>query len=392
MIEYVSTIRFSLNFEDHKNSVQVLAGDSVFFDGSQATFTKKDGSEIAGRAPSLRSAINMKWLSPKTNGKVPAVQAKEASKTVDRDADRVPFNRGAKYDNLKGGSFEEMLAKDRSEDKVIKESDLIVKETKPFAVAEKKAAAAGEKLEVSGDQVEVRDNVMVNSSTTVVPGRTHKRAVIRSEDYGAESTTALKFKGTGTKEEGKKAQTFTVDSSTPNIPEEATMAEVKRVVAVVKNDGEAQDARVIKTVKRASMSVDSVEGITLKNTGKPTSRIVEKEGVTFRAPERAGQSEAGVTVSSGGTAISEIGPGVDGVTVVQKRAGVNIPAQTPESTDYLSMLPEDWGNLHWTKKEKFIKILTDVGFLKFILSVETINAVQDACQARLDELDQKTAD
>ena len=56
------------------------------------------------------------------------------------------------------------------------------------------------------------------------------------------------------------------------------------------------------------------------------------------------------------------------------------------STDYLSMLPEDWGTLHWVKKEKFIKTLTDKGFIEFILSVETIKAVQNACTERLKEL------
>ena len=61
-------------------------------------------------------------------------------------------------------------------------------------------------------------------------------------------------------------------------------------------------------------------------------------------------------------------------------------ASVPESTDYLSTLPDDWGDLHWVKKEKFIKALTDKGFLEFILSVETIKAVQNACTERLSQL------
>ena len=77
--------------------------------------------------------------------------------------------------------------------------------------------------------------------------------------------------------------------------------------------------------------------------------------------------------------------------MVQKRAGVNI-APKPESTDYLSMLPEDWGSLHWTKKEKFVKNHTNVDFIKFILSVETTTAVQNACKARLKELGQEIPD
>jgi hypothetical protein len=161
-------------------------------------------------------------------------------------------------------------------------------------------------------------------------------------------------------------------------------------VNVVKSEGESQGARVVKMVKRASMIVESVEGISLKDTSKKEapvaeSKVVEQEGVTFRAASgRVGKSE-GVTVSSGGTAVSEVRPGMDGVTVVQKRTGVNIPPK--EQPNYLSMLPDDWGDLHWTKKEKFIKILTDIGLLKFILTVETLSAVQNACKARLAELE-----
>ena len=391
MTEYISSIKFSLNFEDHKNSVQVQAGDSVFFDGvSQVKYLKKDGSEVSGKAPSLQSAIGMRWLAPKSSlpeGFPKTEDIQEAQKAVDRDADKIPVNRESRYDNLKGGSFEEMLAKERASDTIIREDDLIVKHTKPYAVAEKKAAAAGEKLEVAGDQVEVKENVMVNSSTTVTPTRTHKREIIRSEDYGAESTSPVKFKTAGSKGDKKKSG-FTVDNTTPNLPEGATMDEVKRVTKVIKQDAESQGAKVVKTVKKASVDVETVDGINMKKTGTESgsSKIVEEEGISFRAAStRAGKAESGATVSSGGTPISEVHAGMDGVTVVQKRTGVNIPPK--EQPNYLSMLPDDWGILHWTKKEKFIKVITDVGLLKFILTVETLQAVQNACKARLEELD-----
>ena len=62
--------------------------------------------------------------------------------------------------------------------------------------------------------------------------------------------------------------------------------------------------------------------------------------------------------------------------------------KTEGGTDYLLMLPDDWGKLHWVKKEKFIKELTDIAFIKFIQIVETIKAVQNACTERLKELEQ----
>jgi len=62
-----------------------------------------------------------------------------------------------------------------------------------------------------------------------------------------------------------------------------------------------------------------------------------------------------------------------------------------EEPDYLSMLPADWGTMHWVKKEKYIKSLTDVAFIKFVMSMETIKAVQNACNERLKELEKGTA-
>ena len=71
---------------------------------------------------------------------------------------------------------------------------------------------------------------------------------------------------------------------------------------------------------------------------------------------------------------------------VVKKAAANTPKTTPESSNYLLMLPEEWGELHWTKKEKFVKELTDIDFIKYLLVVETANAVQNACRERLNEL------
>lgn len=402
MSEYVASIGFALNFEDHKVSAQVRAGESVLFDGKRAQYTNRNGEDIAGVAPSLRTAINMKWLNLKTNGGVSSEEVQQAQQSVNRDGDRIPGNPGEKYDNLKGGSFDEAMAKERRTGaEVIREDDLIVKETGPIAVEEKKAAAASEKLEVAGDQVQVKENVMVNSSTMNAPTKTHNTEIRRSEDYGADATKPLKKAEEKQPQETKKRETFTVDDTTPRVSEDATLKEVKR--AVIQNEGESQDARVVKKIKIASMNVESPEGVTLKKEDEKVETKTETkvvEGVTFKTEEKVAKTEeTGATVSSGGEAITEIGPGTEGVEIVQKREGVNIALQeakeepqTDEDPDYLSMLPEDWGSLHWTKKEKFIKIITNVDFLKFILSVETTTAVQNACKARLEELGQKVPD
>lgn len=81
----------------------------------------------------------------------------------------------------------------------------------------------------------------------------------------------------------------------------------------------------------------------------------------------------------------EQGPSKSGKTIVTKPKKTG---KTEGGTDYLLMLPDDWGKLHWVKKEKFIKGLTDIAFIKFIQSVETIKAVQNACTERLKELEQ----
>lgn len=59
------------------------------------------------------------------------------------------------------------------------------------------------------------------------------------------------------------------------------------------------------------------------------------------------------------------------------------------TTDYLLILPDNWNKLHWVKKEKFIKELDDVHFIRFILSMESTKAVRNACNERLEELGQK---
>ena len=76
-------------------------------------------------------------------------------------------------------------------------------------------------------------------------------------------------------------------------------------------------------------------------------------------------------------------------SVGTKKEDLTKITSTDATTDYLLILPDNWNKLHWVKKEKFIKDLDDVGFINFILSMETTKAVQNACKERLKELGQK---
>jgi len=70
---------------------------------------------------------------------------------------------------------------------------------------------------------------------------------------------------------------------------------------------------------------------------------------------------------------------------IMKKAAV---VTESSSDDYLLMLPDDWGQLHWVKKEKFVKDLKDAAFVKFIQTIETTKAVLNACTERLKDLEQ----
>jgi len=65
MTEYISKVDFALTFEGTIDPVNVKIGEVVLFDGLQAMYTNRDGIKILGKAPSLKTAINMNWLSVK---------------------------------------------------------------------------------------------------------------------------------------------------------------------------------------------------------------------------------------------------------------------------------------------------------------------------------------
>lgn len=78
--------------------------------------------------------------------------------------------------------------------------------------------------------------------------------------------------------------------------------------------------------------------------------------------------------------------------VEKKKKSGRKSSKSKKEPNYLLMLPDDWGKLHWVKKEKFIKEQTDIKLIEYILSVESVKAVLNACRERLKELGQETSD
>ena len=113
MKEYVSTLDFNLNFEDHKNSVRVKKGESVFYDGETALYKKED-NEVAGKTTALQRAIDKTyWLVPKSK------------KAVIEEKTDINQPKNTQYDDFKGGNFDEFVK--RTNMGIIREEDLTVK-------------------------------------------------------------------------------------------------------------------------------------------------------------------------------------------------------------------------------------------------------------------------
>jgi hypothetical protein len=339
--EYVAEISFNLNLENKKSS-KVNIGEVVAYDGRVATHTAATGTTITGETRSLRSAITSGWLIPK-NGKKPEIAPVNTPK-VQED-----------YNNRLGGNFDTFVKK-TNDSNIIQEKDLIVKNTQPIKKGLDKPVAPKGKLEVAGDQVsvkEVREPLSVTSSTSVARTKTHMKTVQESDSFGADSTMPLNMKK-GSTEAPKKKKTFTVDASTPAVHEEATLEEVKRATKAVE-PLEDQGGTVVKKIKQGSMQIQQMDGVTLKKTESLKDMTITTK------------------VGSGGDAAVDISTSTD--TVVVKTA-----------KGYSAMLPEDWKNMHWVKKEKWIKSQTDQKLLEYLLSVEDLNAIINACKERLKEL------
>ena len=196
-------------------------------------------------------------------------------------------------------------------------------------------------------------------------------------------------------------KTFVVDDTTPRVSEDPTVDEVRRATAVV----EAVDGQQGTVVRRmqGTPQVQSIDGVVLRK-GAPAQggETHSVEGVTFRKTASQ-ESTAEATVSAGepmlatgGEVVTVVKTGIkvqdtspEGVPLAPRPvAKPEEPKDTTSSDVYMAMLPENWGNMHWTQKEKFIQSLTDKNFVRFIRSVETIKAVLDACRERLKQLEE----
>lgn len=353
MLEYISNIEFSLNFEEPKKlSTRVRVGDIVFFDGVMAKhIDKKTGLEKFGKAVPLKSAIQNNWLSLIGDKNPISINVK----TDNIRKNDFISQESPDYNTLTGGSFDVFLKKSNIASSIIREEDQIVKKTE-FTAENKKHKS--DKLEVAGDQI----NVKTVSSSTVTPimTKTAKKTVIRSDDGHADRIIS-KIKRDAPAKVEKPKNSFVVDGTTPKLSEDATAKEVQRATGTVQFD-DTQDARVIGKVGAPRMDPEpnEVEGIVLKKTGNEAQK--------------------------GSTPVMDLSGVKTQVEVNHMEAGLDKREISKISKDYISMLPDDWATLHWVKKEQFIKQITDPDFLKFILKVESLKAVQNACKKRLEEL------
>lgn len=422
--EFQAQISFGLNFEDKRQSVKVTEGDLVQFDGESAVY-EKNGEEFSGKSPSLKSAIASDWLIP-TDGEEsagaeePVSEQESAPKAPSRNAP------GKQFDARKGGNFNEFIHKEQRSE-VITEKDQVVKN---FEVKTTEDDSKGTNLELAGDQVAVKENFVVGSSTTVPRSKKHSTEVSSSDHYGADRTIDFKSKKMASQEEQEKKpekKTFTVDATTPRLNDDATQDEVKRATEAKKVEAESQEATVVGQIGKKNKKMSLQEPQDAKVVGKigEKKEEVTREGITLRKTESKKEMTLDTQVgapgemtmntqvgSSGETAVDvnsenaeEVSKGDEKKTRKKKTAKKKTsrkkstkkastkkaPVKNPDgSSDYLSMMPDDWSDLHWVKKEKFILGLDDPEFVEFILRVETVNAVQNACKKRLEELGQAT--
>ena len=392
--EYVSNRTFNLNFEDHRNSVVVKQGDSVSFDGRVAIYIP-NGTSGVGR--SLGKAIDIGWLTKKETKSSKKSSNKKSSK---KDTAKKENKPRATYDPKIGGEFEEFLRQE-NDTKVLTEDELIVKKTKT-----RDEIHTG-KMEVSVEEAAVKENVTVSSSTATPKTKAHSKEVI-----SADVNSSIDMKNTPKAKEESKKNSFTVDETTPRIQDGASPDEIKRVVKV-DLDQESQGATVVKKMGSSQTEVQEMDGVTLRRPD--TTPKDTKITTTTAASAGDGMPNQGARVvgTIGGKkdgkkteplepqdakVVGRVGEKKGRTKTTTKTASKKAPSKkksthkkavktTSDDQDYLSKLPDGWGDLHWVKKEKFILELEDIGFIKFIMSVETLNAVQKACKKRLEQLE-----
>lgn len=403
---FIAEREVSLNFDDRRiKSVKLRINDQVSYDGEVATFTKPSGEPVTGKASGLKAAIlKAHWLSLAPTGKktVKKAEKKVEEKKAEKKEEKVTKD----YDTKRGGNFNTFIGTQDNvtvgkTSQIIREEDRIVKRT-----AEKKPVVQGKptgKLPVDGDQVVVdrSKRTVVNSSTVSnAPQARRASTITRADEMGAERTIPTSYK----KEvpaDPKKRNSYTVDEHTPALPEETTLKDVQKAKGVSRTD-ESQEAKVIGRTSRTKPEVQEIDGVTLRKTDSPEDMTIKTTVGAGSTP--VGDSSDGVVVAQTTQIPKAVVPNSKAAeakaeaekrkkaaaqTQAQVEAGKKPKATVPPAAgqDYMSLLPDTWGDMHWVQKEKFVKSLTDKEFLKFILTVETIKAVLNACEDRLKELE-----
>jgi hypothetical protein len=387
MQEYISNIDFSLNFEDTKKSVKVHIGDIVWYDGLIARYKKNSGEEISGKTPSLGSAIASNWLTLNIVGADPGSVSVKADKvregvsmnSIDNKMSDAVKEQTPKYDKVRGGDFDKFLDTDptivvgKNKTQVIREEDRVIR-----------------KLDVANDQVNVKnvESSTVSSSTAVPPAqKKFNTKIINADQYNADSSIPLKTKIASSPSGQKKANVFTVDDTTSKLPEDATMKEVSRATnRPVVEAVESQDAVIVRKVQRPKLQVESIEGVTLKSEVGSSNKEID-----FTVKTSSGNTpiDFSVKTSPGSTPVADLSSIESDIKNLTEEVAPSPASEKKKEANakYLKMLPEDWAKMHWVKKEQFIKSQTDKEFVKFILTVEQVKAVQNACRKRLVELE-----
>jgi hypothetical protein len=383
--DYISNIEFAINF-DTKNTIKIRKGDLVSYDGFFARHIR-DGKTVEGATTSLRAAIASGWLTLK--GVAPSVETKKGRT---RTADGVVYKE-PEYDDVKGGDFELFMERETDKGKAyISEDSMIVKET-DFSNNTNIKKTAGSKtareMEVVLDQSMVKDlskpaskGFLVNSST---------------------STSTTQYNTRAVKTASQKAYTVVDDNQSPTSDLKVNKGNRFLVDGKSSIPTDGIDDSMVKELSNATVDYDQ-GGIVIGKAAE--SKPIEMEGITMRQIKSTG-SDGRVKVSGGGStpimdltgvrSQSEVNilegnmsskmasdkPSIEGVSFPR----AEVKSESP--VNYVDLLPENWGELHWTRKEKFIQSITDINFLKFILRVESVKAVINACKKQLETLSKK---
>lgn len=383
MPEYVSQRSFSLNFDDKSPSAVIRVGDVLAYDGVNVIFPRM-GTEVRGRTVNLSRAISMGWLlsketaSPAQAAMAASVTPPPASSPAREHGDKVDNTtpqKGPKYDSLRGGDFDSFMSPKTAnfDGQVVSDDSRVVKQTSPIISS---GAPAAKKANVINDSAVVKAHEEGASTTR------RGTKVIQSNDQDG----VIAIKGTKAQQAAAPAKknAFVVDDTTPRLPEQASKEEVERVLT--KQPLEPQEARVIR--RTGKVVVDAVDGVSLKTTvgsgdqpidasvkvGSGSTEVVDLAGVN--TPEQA--EAAGVKV------VASIPKMNDDPNPAAREVPVSFSAE--KTKEFLAKLPKTWAKMHWAQKEKFINTLTDMDFVRYIMSVEEIKTVQRICKARLQAL------